>query len=124
MAFAEPLVLADVTPTNHNYLLLFADASSSKRIDQTYTSPETNYLTVKHSESGSQSAGYTDRHLLSMVRTVLDANGVPRQLIVNATVTAARSSVITRSIIDHSVKQISNFLITAATMDKFLRGEY
>jgi hypothetical protein len=130
MAFTDDLVLDDVSGDDVTYRITGRDASGSKRIDIATTLSEPAFLAMRHSSNG-KGADTVDRHLVQFTRTKLDANGIPRTLTVNFTLSVPRNAVITSTVIADQVMNLLDLLASGglttlastANIDAILRGE-
>lgn len=110
--FASPLTLKDRTAANVTFNRMSSDVNNSSFLKSTSTLSAPDLLKFSHQIAKPGSVG-SDRHLVQIAKTVLDANGEPKTATQNYTLTVPRGVVITRDHLDDMIAELKEFLVTA-----------
>lgn len=119
MSFASTIVLKDAAAANENFLRLFADSSKVTYGLSTATLNAPVNLIIGHQMTSAMEG--SDRHMVKITRTVLDASGRPFTMVLNLTLSIPRAG-IARGDINNAIAELKEFLGTA-NVDALLRGE-
>lgn len=127
---AESITLDAADGTDVVYKLIRSNASGTTRIDVATNLSAPALMEIKHETRG-RGSDALDRHLVSLSRTVIDSQGVPRVLTCNFTVAVPRAAVVTQAMVRNIISNMIDFmadgaiatLATTANIDALLRGE-
>lgn len=109
MDFTADVVLDDADGTDITYRRVASLPNGSDWIDISTNLTEPGRMRILHSSSG-KGTETVDRHLVQLARTKLDANGVPRVLTLNFTLSVPRSTVISNQIVYDAVANLLDLL--------------
>lgn len=123
MAFDSSITLDGTAGADHIFLLQSSLGAESLRVLSTATLSEPFTLALKASQSGNKAAGIMDRYLISLAEVHLDTANVDQRLISNFTLSASRSTVITRAMINNQLALIADIIGDSTMVDKVLRKE-
>jgi len=117
--FASPLTLKNGSAANVSMIKLTSDNVSSKWASSASTLSTPNTLQIAHTMTTAPDG--SDRHLVKLSKTVLDANSRPRTAVLNCTLSVPRVGIV-RLDVDDIIAELKEFLGTA-NVDALLRGE-
>ena len=117
--FASPLALKNAAAATVNFVRLSMDAVKSIYASTNGTLSTPNTLQIGHQMTTAVEG--SDRHLVKIAKTVLDAQSRPRTVVMNFTLSVPRVG-IARVDVDDVIAELKEFLVTA-NVDALLRGE-
>lgn len=117
--FASPLALKNAAAAIVNFVKLTSDATKSIFAATSGTLSTPNTLQIGHQMTSSVDG--SDRHLVKIAKTVLDAQSRPRTVVMNFTLSVPRVGP-SRTDVDDVIAELKEFLVTA-NVDALLRGE-
>lgn len=117
--FASPLALKNAAAANVSFVKLNNDASKCFYTAMNGTLSTPNTLQIGHQMSTSPDG--SDRHLVKIAKTVLDAQSRQRTVVLNFTLSVPRVGP-SRTDVDDVIAELKEFLVTA-NVDALLRGE-
>lgn len=117
MSISSPLTLDDVGGNARTFQRLSTTAAGSDwiRTDTNLTEPIR--MAIKHTTSGS-GAKQTDRHLVQVALTKVDAAGIPQVCVVNLTIQRPRSAAISNT----NVKDVVAHVVAVLTDNQLTSG--
>lgn len=128
MSLGTTIVVDDASGDDVTYNRIGGDISTSRYIDVASTLSEPGLLEIKHNTTGN-GAAVTDRHLVSLKRTVA-ASPAPVSLVVNFTVATPRNAAVTNQMVYDAVANVVDFIsagglatLTTTAIDSLLRSE-
>lgn len=119
MSFAPTLTLKDRVAANQVFVRLKSDNSQVSYGLQSASLSTPTTMIIGHQMTNSPTG--SDRHLVKIAKTVLDASNKQVTAVMNFTISAPRVAV-TRNDIDDMIAELKEFLATA-NVDALLRGE-
>lgn len=119
MSYASTLTLKDRSAANQTFVRLKADNTQVSYGLQTADLNTPTLLVIGHQMTNSPTG--SDRHLVKISKTVLDASNKQVTAVMNFTVSVPRVAV-TRNDIDDMIAELKEFLATA-NVDALTRGE-
>lgn len=131
MNLSTDLVLDDASGDDVTYRRVAMLPNGSDWIDVSTDLREPGRLKILHSVNGKNDDAI-DRHLVQLVRTKIDASGIPRTATLNVTLSVPRSSIITNQIVFDMVGNMLDFVCNAGlttpladttVIAQLLRGE-
>lgn len=126
MAFAEPIVLANASAVNQNFVLQSRFKDGSDWIEDDATSTLTRRLSIRHSNAGpSVQKGFKPirRHLVQMVEEKWNATlGKQEKVTLNLTVTVDPGSSVTVGEV-YDLRAFMDSFLNNSNLDKLLRDE-
>lgn len=117
--YPSTIVLKNAAAANVTFVRLTADNSKVDYADQAASLSLPNRLTIGHQMTSASNG--SDRHLIKIAKTVLDAESRPCTGIINCTLSVPRLG-ITRANVDDLIAGLKEFFSTA-NVDALLRGE-
>lgn len=117
--YASPMTLKNAAAANVSFVKLTSDDKKSVWASTGGTLSTPNTLQIGHQMTTAPDG--SDRHLVKVAKTVLDAQSRPRTAVMNFTLSVPRVG-IARVDVDDIIAEIKEFLSTA-NVDALLRGE-